>query len=202
MNIQSDNRSFDFSISKNIEFVLNLTDAIARKHWHDVKNVIKCTYNEFFETLLRSATQAFRKIYLMHFDDIDTKDDDSFITLIEKFVGGKLLDHIHYIIYSAEEKSKPRQTLGCFGIGVNYSELIADQPLEEEDNEHFFKIEGITIEIYIEENNHCHSVSLYFHGDHDQIEKFQINTGILVKSTNLFDDGVVKELEFFEFGES
>lgn len=200
MKLQFDNQSFDIAISKNVKFVLDITDAIARKRWDGVKNVIKCTYIEFFEMLAKSAAQAFRKAYLFHFDDVNAKDDDSFKALIEKFVGGQLLDVIHKIMN--DEKEKPQQTLGSFGLGVKPNKFPENLLLDEEEDEYFFKIEGITIEMNIVENGSYHPIHLYFHGDSDQIEKFQRFTGVLVKNTGLFDDDAEKELEFSEFGES
>jgi|TARA_B100001971_G_C18177549_1_gene530794 hypothetical protein len=202
MKLQFDNQSFDIAISKNVKFVLDITDAIARKHWDGVKSVIKCTYIEFFEMLAKSAAQAFRKAYLFHFDDVNARDDDSFKALIEKFVGGQLLDDIHKIMNG--EKEKPQQTLGSFGIGVMPNKCPADLFLDEENDEYFFKIEGITIEMNIGEKGSYHHYPLYFYylGDRDQIEKFQKSTGVLVKNTNLFDDNAEKELRFSELGKA
>ena len=198
MKLHFDNKSFDIAISKNIEFVLGLTEAIAREHWDEVRNNLKCTYNNFFEMLAKSAAQAFRKAYFVHFDDIDAKDDDSFKVLIEKFVGGQLLDHIHDIIH--REKEKPRKPLGKFGMGIKVNQLPANYLLDEEDDEYWVKIEGVLIEIKIQGKGRRNYMQFIFHGDHSEKRNFEVATGARVKMDDEFDDESDLLLIFSEFG--
>jgi len=198
MKLNFDNKSFDIAISKNIEFVLGLTEAIAREHWDEVRNNLKCTYNNFFEMLAKNAAQAFRKAYFLHFDELDAKDDDSFKVLIEKFVGGHLLDAIHDLIDKQEEVTV--QKSGSFGIGINRKPHV--NKMLKNFNQYSIQIDSFLIQINIPKSINDRKVICKFIGGEHKISDFQLATGIIVTEPNPFDDECDLRLVFSVVGES
>lgn len=193
-----DNESFDIAISENIEFVLDLTEAIARKHWDEVRNKLKYTYKEFFEILAKSATHAFRKAYIVHFDNIDAKDDSSFRELVEKFVAGNLLDTIHNLIDKQEEALTPsgKLDIGRISIKPKASKVLKNF------NQYFVQIDHFLIQVNIPKGKKKCNVICKFVGEEYEISEFQSSTGIIVSAPHPFDDECDLKLVFSEVGES
>jgi len=182
MKLNFDKQSFNTAISENIEFVLNLTDAIARKYWLEIKNGHNFNYDDYFEMLTKESAKAFRKAYMSHFEASNANDDDSFRNLIEKFVGGHLLDFIHDLIDNGNKVSKNNLKKSAM------TSISRNNNISENFDKYMVQIDCFLIQINILNKKKQNIVICKFIGDSSEISKFQVTTGIIVNKPDSFTD--------------